>query len=651
MSLSRSLSSFLWAAVLLPTASLTAWSQARPVGADWPYISGDAAGTKYSPLSQIDASNVSKLKIAWRWKSENFGPRPDYNLEVTPLAINGKLFFTAGTQRAAIAVDGATGETLWTYHLNEGERGERAPRSNNRGVAYWADEKGKGRILLITRGYQLVALDADSGAPVDDFGGKGVVDLWVGLLEGTGRKVEIGQITSTSPAIVVGDVVVVGASLPSGGAPRSKANVPAFVRGYSARTGKLLWTFHTIPQVGEFGNETWKNDSWQYTGNTGVWAPMAADLDLGYVYLPIEMPTGDYYGGHRLGDNLFADSLVCLDAKTGKRVWHFQTVHHDIWDWDLASQPVLLDVTVDGKPIKAVAQITKQAMTFVFDRVTGKPIWPIEERPVEQSTVPGEVTSPTQPFATKPLPFDRNSISEADLNDLTPEVKAAALKSVSQFKLGPIYTPSIVQGEGGKQGTVIVPHNQGAANWQGAAADPETGMFYIPSETTWWASAMTPGAARNSDMNYVGVFARVEAPLGLPLVKGPWGRITAIDMNTGDHRWMVPNGHAPKAVADNPALKGVDLSGVGQPERAPLLVTKTLLFSGDGSGMFSSGPGGGGPLFRALDKATGKTLHEMALPANETGIPMTYMVNGKQYIVVAIGNRTFPAELVALALP
>jgi quinoprotein glucose dehydrogenase len=321
------------AAVLLPMLAVTASAQRGSAGADWLYTSGDAGGTKYSPLDQIDASNVSKLKIAWRWKSLNYGPRPDYNWEVTPLAVNGTLFFSAGTQRAAVAIDGATGDTLWTYRMEEGERGDRTPRNNHRGVAYWADEHGNGRVLLITRGYRLVELDSKTGIPVKDFGVDGVVDLWVGLLEGTGRQVEPGQIGASSPAIVVGDVVVVGAAMLSGGAPRSKTNVPAFVRGYSARTGKLLWTFHTIPRLGEFGNDTWKDDSWQYTGNTGVWAPMAADLELGYVYLPVEMPTGDYYGGHRPGDNLFADSLVCLNAKTGERIWHFQTVLRSLCCW------------------------------------------------------------------------------------------------------------------------------------------------------------------------------------------------------------------------------------------------------------------------------------------------------------------------------
>ena len=637
--------------LFLPALTFQALAQKGSGGADWRYISGDAGGTKYSPLDQIDASNVGKLKIAWRWTSQNFGPRPDYNLEVTPLAVNGRLYFAAGVQRAAIAVDGATGQTLWAYHLDEGERGDRAPRNNNRGVAYWADERGHGRVLLITRGYHLVALDADTGVPVKDFGSDGIVDLWVGLLEGTGRQVEPGDIGASSPAIVVGDVVVVGAAMQSGGAPRLRrpyrplcaVTVRAPENFFGPSTRFRVWANSaTIPGKTIPGNTPAIPACglrWQRIWNSATFICRS------------RCRREIIYGGHRPGDNVFADSLVCLDAKTGKRIWHFQAVHHDIWDWDLASQPVLMDVTIEGRPVKAVAQVTKQGLIFVFDRVTGKPVWPIEERPVPQSTVPGEITSPTQPFPTKPLPFDRSGIGPDDVNDLTPEIKAEALRIISDYKIGPLYTPSILQGEGGKKGTLIVPHNQGSANWQGAAADPETGMLYIPSETTWWASAMVPGSTRGSDMNYVDLFVRVDTPFGLPLVKGPWGRVTAINMHTGDHAWMVPNGHAPKAVAENPKLAGVDLSGVGQPERAPLLVTKTLLFSGDGSGMFSSGPGGGGPLFRALDKATGKTLHEMKLPANETGIPMTYLANGKQYVVVAIGNRDFPAELIALTLP
>jgi quinoprotein glucose dehydrogenase len=624
----------------------TVEAQRGAAGGEWREYGGDAGGTKYSPLDQINATNVKQLQIVWRWKSENFGPRPDFNWQVTPLMVGGVLYFTAGTRRAAVAVDAATGETLWIYRLDEGVRGAQVPRVNNRGLAYWSNGANDSRILLISPGYHLIALDAKTGKVIPGFGANGVVDLW----EGLGRKVDNNQIGSSSPAMIVGDVAVVGSALLSGTAPRSRSNVPGYIRGYDVRSGKLLWTFHTVPQANEYGNDTWGDDSWQYTGNTAVWAPISADLDLGYVYLPTETPTGDYYGGHRAGDNLFADSLVCLDAKTGRRIWHYQLIHHDIWDWDTASAPVLLDVTVNAKPVKAVAQVTKQGFTYVFDRVTGEPVWPIIERAVPQSDVPGERTSPTQPFPTKPAPFDRQGVTEDDLIDFTPALKAEALRIASQFKMGPLYTPPIVQGTGGKLGTLTVPHNQGAANWQSAAADPETGILYVPSVTNWWASALTEGGER-SDMRYIGRGTRVEPPLGLPLIKPPWGRITAIDLNTGEHAWMVPNGQAPEYVRKHPALAGIDLSGAGNPERAPLLVTKTLLFSGDGAGLFSSGPQGGGKKFRALDKKTGQTIHEMDLPANETGLPMTYMAGGRQFIVVAVGAVGFPAELVALALP
>ena len=363
--------------------------------------------TKYSPLDQINASNVSKLHIAWSWNARNFGRRAEFNWEVTPLMVGGRLFFTAGTRRDAVAIDAATGETLWMYRLDEGARGETVARRNNRGLAYWSDGRDE-RILLISPGYQLIALDARTGRPIPAFGKDGIVDLWEGLDRAV---VKPGQIGSCSPAIVVRDVVVVGAALQAGTAPRSKNNVPGYIRGYDVRTGKRLWTFRTIPQPGEFGNETWENGSWKFTGNTGAWGPLSADEELGYVYVPVETPTGDFYGGHRPGDNLFGESLVCLDARTGKRVWHFQLVHHGVWDWDPPTAPTLLDITVGGRRIKAVAQITKQAWVYVFDRVTGKPVWPIEERPVPQSDVPGERTSPTQPFPTKPAAFDRQGIT------------------------------------------------------------------------------------------------------------------------------------------------------------------------------------------------------------------------------------------------
>ena len=624
----------------------TGSAQQGAVNGEWRHYGGDAGGTKYSPLDQINATNVRQLQIVWRWKSENFGPRPQFNWQVTPLMIDGVLYLTAGVSRAAVAVDGATGETLWTYRLDEGVRGAQAPRLNNRGLAYWSDRARDARVLMVSPGYHLVALDAKTGRPIPAFGKDGIVDLW----EGLDRKVEPGQIGSSSPPMIVGDVVVVGSALQAGTAPRSKTNVPGYVRGYDVRSGKLLWTFHTIPGPAEFGTDSWEDDSASYTGNTAVWAPISADLELGFVYLPIETPTGDFYGGHRLGNNLFADSLVCLDAKTGRRIWHYQLIHHDVWDWDTASAPVLMDVTMNGGPRKIVAQVTKQGFTYVFDRLTGAAIWPIEERSVPQSDVPGERTAATQPFPTKPAPFDRQGVTEDDLIDFTPALKAEALRIASQYKMGPLYTPPIVEGSGGKLGTLTVPHNQGAANWQSAAADPETGMLYVPSVTNWWASALTEGGTR-SDMRYIGRPSRVELPFGLPLIKPPWGRITAIDMNTGEHAWMVPNGQAPQYVRNHPALAGIDLSGAGNPERAPLLVTKTLLFSGDGAGLFSSGPQGGGRKFRALDKKTGRTIFEMDLPANETGLPMTYMVDGHQFIVVAVGDTNFPAELVALALP
>ena len=639
---------------------------------EWRYYGGDAGSTKYSPLDQINASNVKQLEIAWRWKSDNFGPRPDYNWEVTPLMIGGVLYITAGSRRDVVALDAATGETLWMYRLDEGERGDRAVRTQNRGLAYWSDGKNDARILLISPGFQLVALNAKTGIPIPSFGTNGIVELTAGLDR---DLVKPGQIGSSSPAIVVRDVVVVGAALLGGTAPASKTNVPGYIRGFDVRTGKRIWTFRTIPSPGELGHETWEKDSWKYSGNTGAWAPLSADEELGYVYIPVEMPTGDFYGAARLGDNLFSDSLVCLDARTGKRIWHFQTVHHDIWDWDLSSPPILTDITVDGRKIKAVAQVTKQAFTFVFDRATGKPVWPIEERPVPQSDVPGERTAATQPFPTKPAPFDRQGTSENDLIDFTPQLKAEALKIASQYKLGPLYLPPIVRDTGGKLAALVLPNHTGGANWPGGAFDPETGILYVSSVTTADPLALVVADPKRSDMGYIATFsgrttpkpgeslngiskltgegpARPNiGPQGLPLIKPPWGRITAIDLNTGDHVWMIANGEASADIKNHPALKGIDLKNTGKPERSPLLVTRTLLFGADGPGLFNAGLNAGGKIFRAIDKKTGAIIHEMTLPASTTGVPMTYMVGDRQYIVVATGARGVPAELVALVIP
>ena len=655
--------------ILLLTLAIAHAQQGMRNG-EWRFYGGDAGATKYSSLDQINEANVKELKTAWVWKSQNFGRRPDFNWEVTPLMIGGVLYFTAGTRRDVVAVDAATGETLWMYRLDEGPRGAVVARTVNRGLAYWSDGKGDDRILLISPGYQLIALNAKSGTPIQGFGNNGLIDLTEGLDR---DAVKPGKIGASSPAIVVRDTVVVGAALLAGTAPPTKENVPGYIRGFDVRTGKRLWTFHTIPRPGEFGHETWENDSWKFTGNTGAWAPLSGDEELGYVYIPVEMPTGDFYGGNRPGTNVFSDSLVCLDARTGKRIWHFQLVHHDIWDWDIAAPPILVDITVNSKKIKAVAQVTKQAFTYVFDRVTGQPVWPIEERPVPQSDVPGEQTSPTQPFPTRPAAFDRQGTSLDDLIDFTPALHAEALKIASQYKMGPLYTPPIVADTNGKAAMLLLPAHVGGANWPGGAVDAETGVLYVSSVTNAEALAVIKADPKRSDMGYVGgrgggggrstatpsdedqsvrPAARTNiGPQGLPLAKPPWGRITAIDLNTGDHLWMIANGEAPDYVKNHPALKGIDLSHTGRPSRSPLLVTKTLLFGADGNNLFASPAGAGGTTFRAIQKKTGKVIHEMALPAMATGVPMTYMAGGRQFIVVAVGAAGYPAELVALALP
>jgi len=620
---------------------LAALGSAQKPAGEWRYYGSDAQSTKYSPLDQINKDNVKNLQVAWQWKADNFGPRMDANWEVTPLMAGGVLYFTAGTRRDVVAVDAVTGETLWLYRYDEGERGARAVRFNNRGVAYWNDGHGDERILLISPGYHLIELNAKTGTPIPAFGASGIVDLWTGLDR---DNIQPGVIGATSPAIVVRDVVIVGAALGVGAAPRTKETVPGYVRGYDIHSGKLLWTFHTIAQPGEFGNETWEQDSWKYTGNTAVWAPLSADEDLGYVYLPVEMPTGDVYGGHRPGNNLFGDSLVCLDARTGQRIWHYQIVHHDMWDYDNPAAPVLLDLTVNGKQIRAVAQVTKQAFTYVFDRVTGQPVWPIEERPVPQSDVPGEKSSPTQPFPTKPPAFDRQGVTESDLIGFTPEIKAEAIRIAGQYKLGPVFTPPMVyDSNAGKKGTIQLPGAGGGANWQGAAADPEAGILFVPSVTDAYVSALVHDPKR-SNMNYI-ASGGLGGPtvFGLPLFKPPWGRITALNLNTGERLWMIPNGETPESVKKNPALKGIDTSNFGNSTRAPLLVTKTLLFAPSGRG--DSG-------FRAIDKKSGAVVFKMDLPGNASGGPMTYSINGRQFIVVAVASVPGAApELVALALP
>jgi quinoprotein glucose dehydrogenase len=641
--------------VVPPAAPPVAGATPIAATAEWLNNRGDAGSSSYSPLDQINRDNVGKLRIAWRWKSDNFGPVPEYYYRPTPLMADGILYVTAGIRRDVVAIDATTGETLWMYRLDEGERGEVAPRRNSgRGVAYWRSRhRGiASRIFTITPGFQLIALDALSGRPVTSFGKGGIVDLKAGLP----RVAELPKTPpgSSSPPVIVGDVVVAGVSFSAGGAPPSKVAVPGWIRGYDARTGALLWAFHTVPQPGEFGADTWDDHSNTYTGNTAVWAPFTADVARGLVYLPVEAPTADFYGGHRTGDNLFSDALVCIDARTGKRIWHYQIVHHDIWDYDLPAAPVLADITMGGRKIPAVVQVTKMGLIFVFDRVTGQPVWPIEERPVPQTDVPGEKTSLTQPYPTRPAPYEPQGLRVEDLIDFTPDLKRQAEAIVKDYRFGPAYLPPSLVVDGGNLGTLLRPCLSGGSNWQGAAVDPQTGIFYVSS-----ISSVCPiglhADPKISDERYVGVYGEgfphgsLGGPDGLPLIKPPWGRITAIDLNTGEHRWMIPNSATPEWASNNPALTGIKLPRTGSFDQVGLLVTRSLLFAGEGSGLYRAG--GGGNQFYAYDKSTGAIVSQMTLPANQSGVPMTYAVYGRQYIVVATGARDHPGELIALTLP
>jgi quinoprotein glucose dehydrogenase len=667
---------------------------------EWQTYGGDLRSTRYSPLDQINADNFNKLEVAWRFKTDPLGPRPEYQLQTTPLMIKGVVYFTAGTRRAVVALDAQTGEMLWMYSLNEGKRGESAPRQlSGRGVTYWTDGR-EDRIIYVTPGYQMVALNAKDGKPVQSFGKNGVVDLKQD--DDQAMDLVTGEIGLHSAPLVAKDVIVIGAAHLPGTAPKSKTNQKGYVRGFDARSGKRLWIFHTIPRPGEFGNDTWEGDSWSYTGNAGSWAQMTVDDEQGTVFVPVELPTGDYYGGHRPGAGLFGESLVALDIKTGKRKWHYQLVHHGIWDMDIPCAPIVADLTVDGRQIKAVAQPTKQAWVYVFDRITGKPVWPIEERPVEKGTVPGEWYSPTQPFVTKPPPFDRQGVAESDIIDFTPELHAEAMKIVDNYKIGPIFTPPVVSEWPKPLGTLILPNATGGANWQGGSLDPATNIMYIFSNTAPTSLGMVPGGER-SDMAYIGGTARNpnapppaarggapagaapaggqaaagrgaapgQAPAGgrgaapagggggegggqltvqgLPIVKPPYARITALDLNKGEMVWQIAHGDTADNIKNHPALKGLTIPRTGRQGRIGVLTTKSLVIAGEG-GFFTTPNGQRGAMLRAYDKATGKEVGAVYMPAPQTGSPMTYMVNGKQYITVSISGPGYSGEVVAFRL-
>jgi quinoprotein glucose dehydrogenase len=655
--------SSLVAGALLAATSSPSGQTGSPRDVEWRTYGGDLANTRYSPLDQINASNFNTLEVAWRLKTDPLGPRPEFNFQSTPLMVGGVLFTTAGSRRSVVALDAATGEMLWMHREDEGARGEAAPRRlSGRGLAYWTDGRDA-RILYVTPGYRLIALDAKTGLPVRGFGTDGVVDLKLEMDQDI--DLVMADIGLHAAPVIARDVIVIGAAHLVSGVPRSKANVKGYVRGFDVRTGKRKWIFHTIPLPGEFGNDTWEGDSWSYTGNTGVWAQMSIDEELGLVYLPVELPTGDGYGGHRPGNGLFGESLVAVDLQTGQRRWHYQLVHHGLWDHDIPCAPILVDITVNGRAIKAVAQPTKQGFVYVFDRATGEPVWPIEERPVPKGDVPGEWYSPTQPFPTRPPAFDRQGVSIDDLIDFTPELRAEAVKLVSRYKLGPLFTPPVLSKWDGPLATLVLPNFNGGVNWPGGAFDPETKRLYVYSFTQVWAFGIVPGDPKRTDMNYVSGLARDPNAAagaggggggevtvqGLPLIKPPYGRITAIDLNKGDIAWQVAHGDTPDNVRNHPALKGLNIPRTGRPlGRIGPLVTKTLLIAGEAG--FATTPGGQrGAMLRAYDKATGADVGAVFMPAPQTGSPMTYMLGGKQYLVVAVSGGSFSGELLAFRLP
>ena len=657
-------------ALFVGVATVSMRGQWRPKVGEWPTYGADLASTRYSPLDQINASNFNKLQLAFRFKTENLGPRPEFQFQGTPLMVNGRLFTTAGTRRAVAALDATNGEMLWMHSINEGKRGEAAPRLlSGRGLAYWSDGTSE-RVIYVTPGYQMVALDAVTGDRVAGFGTNGIVDL----KQNMDQEMDLitGEVGLHSAPIVAGDTIVVGAAHREGSAPRSMKNQKGYIRGFDVRTGKRLWIFHTIPMKGEYGYDTWDPDANAYTGNAGVWAQMSVDEELGTVYMPVELPTADYYGGHRHAvagtapdSNLFSESLVAVDLKTGARKWHFQLVHHGIWDHDIPCAPILMDLVVGGKPVKAVAQPTKQNWLYVFDRVTGKPVWPIEERAVEKGDVPGEWYSPTQPFVTRPPAYERQGVTIDDLLDFTPELRAEAVKLVSLYKTGPIFTPPVVAKWEGPRGTLIIPEVTGGANWQGGSFDPETKRFYIFTNVAIASIGLASPAEGRSDMLYVRGVARNPNPpppgtapppggggglnvRGLPLVKPPYGTITALDMNKGELLWKIAHGETPDNVKNHPALKGLNIPRTGRTGRIGVLTTKTLLIAGEGG--FATYPEGRGAMLRAYDKDTGAEVGAVFMPAPQTGSPMTYSVNGTQYIAIAVSGPGFAGELLVFKL-
>ena len=690
---------------------------------DWPHYTADVKGTKYSPLDQINATNFKNLEVAWRFKTDMLGPRPEFKLEGTPLAVNGVLYTTGGTRRSVIALDGRTGELMWAHSLREGKRAAIAPRQlSGRGVSYWTDGHGDDRVVYVTTGYRLVELNAHTGAMINAFGTNGIVDLKVGAVFGKGQPIDLetGEIGVHSTPLIVKDVAIVGSSFREGATVGTHNNTKGLVRAFDARTGKLLWTFNTIPRPGDFGNDTWENESWAINGNTGVWTQITVDEDLGLVFLPVETPTSDYYGGHRPGNNLFADSIVCVDLKTGKRKWHYQVVHHSLWNYDMSSAAIVADINVNGKPIKAVAVPGKQAFLFVFDRVTGQPVWPIEERPAPKGDVPGEWYAATQPFPTKPPAYARNSLKVPDdLIDFTPEMRAQALKQIARYTVGPwMYNPPVLGNVNGILGAINMGNAVGGTNWPGVAYDPETHNVIANANNVGITSgSLVAPPANFSDIKYVSgtagqqfrevlgpgdccaadspraqaqfdaqraassvagvaaggsaaAIAQAPPPAaaagrgagggagggltvdGLSILKPPYGTISAVNLDRGEILWQVPHGDTPDNVRNHPALKGMNIPKTGQAGTGGvgLMVTRTLVVMGDPQAT-TTPEHPRGAMLRGYEKAGGKEIGAVLMPAPQSGSPMTYLADGKQYIVVAISGGNYSGEYLAFKLP
>lgn len=622
---------------------------------EWPSYGGDTGSTKYSPLDQITPENFEQLQVAWTWTSAdanldleaiqeiNEAVRIN-NFQGTPLMVNGVLYIITAVNQIA-AIDPGTGETLWVHNPEVYLAGTPVNTIgyHNRGLAYWSDGRTERILAGLNDGY-LISLDAATGLPDSLFNG-GKVDLTEGLpratrdvLDWTGAQ-PVGVV---SPPIVVGDIVVTSSITQA--RPINRVRPPMWVRGYNIRSGEHVWDFHTIPLAGEYGVETWEEESWRRTGNSGVWSMMSADPELGLVYLPIDAPTDDFYGGNRPGDNLFSQSVVAVDALTGERRWHFQMIHHGLWDYDPPAAPNLIDITVEGRDIKALAQITKQGFVYTFDRETGEPVWVIEERQVPQEPlIPGERLSPTQPFPTKPPAFEKQGLTIDDLVDFTPELRAEAEQILANYTYGPLFTPPSLSIPGSNRGTILRPSAGGGANWMGAAVDPETSIIYIPSSDSISVPVVVETNPEESTLRFRRIsYGGTRGPQGLPLLKPPYSTITAIDMNRGEIVWQVPNGDRAPNLENNPAVEGLDLPPLGGGGRNPILATPTLLVHAQNYQ--------DGPLMVARDKATGEELGAIIMPARAIAAPMTYEHQDKQYIVVAVLTEPAP-RLFAWALP